>query len=98
MQKEILMNKLLTRQNLIRLILLVFGFTIFPAIVFWGEGLLFPSSQALPEFYAKILGSLTDMGMDGMFAWAVVCTPYLGYDIFLLVKSFRGQRVETGKK
>lgn len=88
---------LFTRHNLIRLILLVFGFTLFPAVVFWGEELLFPSSQKLSEFYAKIYGSLMDMGMDGMFAWCVVCTPYLAYDIYLVIKDFRSKRVEVGK-
>lgn len=89
--------KLFTRQNLIRLILLVFGFSIFPAIVYWGEELLFPSGQTLSEFYGKIYGALMDLGMDGMVAWCIVCAPYLAYDIYLVVKDFRSQRVEAGK-
>lgn len=97
MKKTGFSAKVFTRQNLIRLILLVFGFTLFPAVVYWSDKLIFHSSPTLSEFYAKIFGSLMDLGMDGMFAWCVVCTPYLAYDIFLVVQDYRGQRVEAGK-
>ena len=89
--------KIFSRQNLIRLILLVFGFSLFPAMVFWGEELLFPSNQTVSEFYSKIYGALMDWGMDGMFAWCVVCTPYLVYDIYLIVRDFRTQRVRADR-
>ena len=95
--KRVLLEKLFTRQNLIRLILLIIGFALFPAVVFWGEELLFPSSQTLSEFYGKIYGTLMDWGMDGLFAWCVVCTPYLVYDIYLIVKDLRSLRIEDGR-
>ena len=97
MKQNGLASKLLTRHNRIRIILLVLGFTLFPAIVYWGEELLFPTSQTLSEFYGKIYGSLMDWGMDGMFAWCVVCTPYLVFDIYLIVKDLRTQPAEAGK-
>lgn len=87
---------LFTRQNLIRLILLIFGFTIFPAVVYWAGKLLFSSGQTLSEYYSTtIYGSLSDWGMDGMIAWGIVCVPYIVYDIFLLIKDFRGGRLQN---
>lgn len=86
---------LFTRNNLIRLILLIFGFTLFPALVFYGKALLFPSSETISDYYAKIYGALMDWSMDGMLAWCVVCTPYLIYDICLIVKDFRAQRLDA---
>ena len=91
MNNNSLLKKCLTPQNLIRLILLVLGFTIFPAVAYWVGQLLFPSGQNLSEFYAiTIYGSLMDWGIDGMFAWGVICIPYLVYDVFLLIKDFKG--------
>ena len=84
---------LFTRQNLIRLVLLVCGATVFPAIAYWGWKLVSPSLGTLSEFYAWIYGSLMDLGVDGMLAWGVICTPYLAYDIFLLIKDMRGQKM-----
>lgn len=91
-------DMIFNRQNLVRLILLVFGFTLFPAVVYWGEKLLSTSSQTLSEFYAKLYGALMDWGMDGMLAWCVVCTPYLAYDIYLIIQDLRRKRMAADKR
>lgn len=89
---------LFTRNNLIRLLLLVFGFTLFPALVFFGKALFFSSSETISDYYAKTYGALMDWGMDGMLAWCVVCAPYLVYDIYLIVNDFRSQSLEADER
>ena len=98
MKKKSWPANLFTGHNLIRVLLLVIGFTVFPALVYWGQELLFPSSQALSGFYNRLYGSVMDWGMDGMFAWCVFCTPYLAFDIYLIVKDLWSERLEAGQQ
>ena len=93
MQKSSLTKILLTRENLYRLGLALFGFSFFPGIVFLISNILFKSHTTMPAFYSKFYRSLLTLGLDGLYSWAIVCAPYIAYDIYLLIKSYRIHRI-----
>ena len=92
MQKRSLKTILLTRENLYRFGLAVFGFSIFPGIVFLITNVLFDSPTTLSLYYAKFYKSLLNLGMDGLYSWTIACAPYIVYDIYLLIKNYREER------
>ena len=78
--------------------LVIFGFSFFPGIVFMVGKILFASNVTILAFYSKFYRSLIDMGIDGIYSWSIACAPYIAYDLYLLIKSFRTQRIEKDKK
>ena len=98
MQKSSLIKILHTRENLYRLGLAVFGFSFFPGIVFLISKILFESHTSMPAFYSKFYRSLLNLGMDGLYSWSVACAPYIAYDIYLLIKSNKAKKIDTGNK
>ena len=80
-QKRNLAQKVFTRENLYRLVLLLFGFSIFPGIVFLIGKLFITSSDALSDSYSKFYGSLLDLGTSGIVSWSIACAPYFVYDV-----------------
>ena len=98
MQKSVLSKILLSRENLYRLGLAIFGFSFFPGIVFMVGKILFTSNANILSFYSKFYRSLLDMGIDGIYSWSIACAPYIAYDLYLLIKSFRTQKIEKDKK
>ena len=92
MQRERLKKILLTKENLYRFGLAIFGFSLFPGIVFLVTKVLFDSPTTMSLYYAKFYRSLLDLGMDGLYSWSVACAPYIVYDIYLLIKSYRKEK------
>jgi len=97
-QKGVLTKIFLSRENLYRLGLAIFGFSLFPAIVFLIGKMLFASNATLSIFYTKFYGSLLDFGIDGVYSWTIACAPYITYDLYLLIKTFRTPKIENAKK
>ena len=98
MQKSDLANVVLTRENLYRLGLIIFGFSFFPGIVFLISRIFFVESTTISDFYTKFYRSLLDLGIDGFFSWCIVCAPYLAFDIYLLIKNYRAQKIKKLNK
>jgi len=90
-------QKLLKRQNLYRLGLAIFGFSLFPGIIFLISKIIFEAQTTMPEFYSKFYGSLLNFGIDGLLSWVIGCMPYMIYDIYLLIGSYRTQKGEPDK-
>ena len=97
-QKSGLLKRVLVRENLYRLGLAIFGFSIFPIFIFLISKIVFSESITISAFYTKFYGSLLDFGVDGFYSWCIACTPYLAYDICLLIKNYRSQKIKTVKK
>ena len=98
MQKSGLANGVLTRENLYRLGLAIFGFSLFAGIVFLIGKIFFAESTTISAFYTKFYGSLLDFGVDGLFSWCIACAPYIAYDVYLLRKNYRAQKIKKLKK
>jgi hypothetical protein len=98
MEKSTLKKIFLTRENLYRFGLVIFGFSVFPGIVFLITKLLFESHQNMSGFYSKFYSSLLNLGLDGLYSWSIACAPYFAYDIYLLIKSYKTQKVVENKK
>ena len=79
---------LLTRENMYKLIWTLFGFTLFPCIIYAANVVFSPSASTLTGYYSNLYGSLLDLGKDGMYAWCIVCAPYMAYEVYLLAKYF----------
>jgi len=90
-------KKLLTPQNLYRLVLAVLGFSLFPGIIFLISKILFETQTAISDSYSKFYGSLLNFGTDGLISWGIGCTPYMVYDIYFLIRSYRTQKGDTDK-
>ena len=95
MQRKDLANAVLTRENFYRLGLAIFGFSLFPGIVFLISKIFFAETTAISAFYTKFYGSLLDFGTDGLFSWCIVCAPYLIYDLYLIWKHHRSQTADS---
>ena len=83
---------LLTRENLYKLGLMIFGLTLFPGMIYIVGKIFITSSNAISDFYSYFYGSLLDMGQDGLIVWGIACGPYLVYEGYLLVKGFLSRR------
>ena len=89
MQKIGLKKKVLTSENLYKLILIVFGFVFLPGIIFLMESIFNSPTKTMPAFYTNFYKSLLYTGKDGLLAWCIVCAPYMVYEVYLLIKKFR---------
>ncbi|MGD9160862.1 MAG: hypothetical protein PVG39_20755 [Desulfobacteraceae bacterium] len=69
-----------------KILLMIFGLTLFPAIVYWLKKLLVDSSGAIWDYYGYFYRSLMDMGMDGVVVWGIACGPYMVYEVLLLLR------------
>lgn len=98
MKKRTLQKILLTRESLYRLGLALFGFTLCPGIVFLITNIFTESHSTIPELYSEFYRSLLNLGLDGLYSWGVACTPYMAYDIYLIVKSYKAKKIEIGNK
>ena len=97
-QKSGLVKRVITREILYRLGLAIFGFSLFPGIVFLVSKIFFAQSTTISAFYTKFYSSLLDLGIDGLFSWCIACAPYLAYDICLLIKTYRIRKIKTLQK
>jgi hypothetical protein len=86
LQKIGLKKKVLTYENLYKLILIVFGFVFLPGIIFLIEYISKPPAITIPAFYSNFYRLLLDTGKDGLFAWCIVSAPYMVYEVYLLIK------------
>jgi hypothetical protein len=98
MKKSDLKKIVWTRQNRNRFVLIILGFAVLPGVVFWLKRLLTPSDTTISAYYAGFYQSLTDVGMDGVYSWGVVCAPYIAYDVFLLIKGGSNRKPEKAEK
>jgi hypothetical protein len=96
--KSVILAKILTKENLIRIGLVVFGLTLFPAIVFLIRNMFLNPGTPLLSSYVTFYRSLLDVGVDGMISWSIACVPYFAYDVSLLIKNNRAQKSEPVKK
>ena len=78
----------LSKENRNKIGLMIFGLTLFPAIVHGMKDLFVDFSGTIFGFYSWFYRSLLDMAKDGMIAWGIACGPYMVYEIVLLVRSF----------
>jgi hypothetical protein len=42
----------------------------------------------MAALYSNSYKLLLDTGKDGLFAWCIVSTPYMVYEVYLLIKKF----------
>ena len=96
MKKSTLKDKLLTREGLHRLGLALFGFSLFPGIVFLITKIFTDSHSTMPAFYSGFYRSLLNFGLDGLYSWSIACAPFIAYDIYLLIKSYKAKKIERG--
>jgi hypothetical protein len=76
----------------VKLLLMVFGLTVFPGMVHILQGIFTDSDISVRAFYAGFYPSLLDMGTQGIIAWCIACGPYMVHEIYGLVRGRR--RVE----
>jgi hypothetical protein len=81
-----LKKKVLTGENLYKLILIVFGFAFLPGIFFLIEFIFNSPTKTMAAFNSNSYKLLLDTGKDGLFAWCIVSTPYMVYEVYLLIK------------
>ena len=86
MQRIGLKTKVLTYENLYKLILIVFGFVFLPGIIILIEYIFNSPTKIMPALYWDFYKLLLDMGKDGLFAWCIVSAPYMVYEVYLLIK------------
>jgi hypothetical protein len=98
MRKEELSNILLTKENLYKLILMIFGLTLFPIVVYLFQKAFLHREDTVLTFYSDFYRSLLHFDREGFFAWGVACTPYFVYEIFLVIRSFGGREREKEKE
>jgi hypothetical protein len=89
MEKNDLLEHLLTRENLYKLLWTVFGLTLFPGLIFLIKTIFISSNATISAYYSELYGALLDLGKDGMVAWCFVCIPYMAYEVYLLINNFR---------
>ena len=77
---------------LVKLLLMVFGLTLFPGMVHIVQGIFTDSDIAVRAFYAGFYPSLLDMGTQGIIAWCIVCGPYMVHEIYGLVRGWRADQ------
>jgi hypothetical protein len=65
----------ITKETRNKIGLMIFGLTLFPAIVYWIKELFLESSDTISGYYGYFYSSLLDMGMDGMVVWGIACGP-----------------------
>jgi len=88
MQKIDLKKIVLTWENLYKLILIVLGFAFLPGIIFLIEFIFNSPTKTIAAFYSNSYKLLLDTGKDGLVAWCIVSTPYMVYEVYLLIKKF----------
>ena len=76
----------------VKLLLMVFGLTLFPGMVHIVQGIFTDADIAIKAFYAEFYPSLLDMGTKGVIAWCIACAPYMVHEIYGLA---RGRRSEV---
>ena len=91
-------KSLLTRENLYKLGLMIFGLTLFPGMVHLFGKVILPTTKTLSDYYIYFYRSLLDMGKDGLIVWAIACGPYMAYEVYLLLASLGAKKGETTKK
>ncbi|BBO86539.1 hypothetical protein DSCO28_71050 [Desulfosarcina ovata subsp. sediminis] len=78
----------LTKEARNKIGLMVFGMTLFPAMVHGLGKWFMDSSVTISGFYTYFFRSLLDTGKDGMVVWSIACGPYMFYELVLLYRSF----------
>jgi hypothetical protein len=76
----------LTRENVSKLILMLFGLTLFPGFIHFMGKTFAPAPENVLDFYVYFYHSLLDMGQDGIIVWLIACGPYICYELFVLMK------------
>lgn len=77
----------ITKETSKKILLMIFGLTLFPEIVHWIKELFTDSPESISDYYRYFFSSLLDMGVDGMIVWGIACGPYMVYEIVLLVRA-----------
>jgi hypothetical protein len=49
-------------------------------------------------YLSKFYRSLLSLGFDGFYSWSVICAPYIAYDVYLLIKSYRTQKMRENEE
>ncbi len=79
-------KKLLSRENITKIVLMIFGLSFFPAVIYFILKIFSSTPEGISGYYSHFYKSLLDMGMDGFTAWMIACGPYMVYEIYLLFK------------
>jgi hypothetical protein len=86
-----------TREILYKIGLMIFGLTLLPGMIFFIKAIFVISPITLSDFYSSFYGSLLDMGKDGLIVWGIACSPYLAYEVYLLLTGFTTKRDLTAQ-
>lgn len=86
-------KRIIKREYLNKLGLLIFGLILLPSIIYGLGRLIFSHSSNINLFYGNFYGSLLELSEKGLLAWGVVFIPYVVYESYLLMQKF-GYRSE----